>query len=352
MANQGRVRYNEAMETMTIVLFVIFVVLLVLVSSMWPDAPGLSVSELERRRKQQNRKAIMQLRRVAVYEDLVSLRYGLVAVLVVLVVMSGIGVFDFGGGVVMAIIVALLHGRAARVGWVHQLAQWLYGRIEPGLVSMISQFPHVARSMRTIVPPLETEFRLGSRDELKQLIRHARPSILAPVEREQLMANLEFADKSVKDIMLPRTAIATIDAGAIIGPLLLDELHRTGHKLFPVIQGDLNHIIGILSTQDIVEQKSFASAKAQDLMNPAVFYIDDQQSLERALAAFITTEQTMFVVTDTYQQTVGLLLLADCVEALMGHSMIIDDDDLPHEQQIDTLSEPPRQLSLPADTDK
>ncbi len=334
------VRYNDAMEVMTITLFVVFTAMLVLVSSMWPDAPGLSVSELERRQQQQNRKAIMQLRRVAVYEDLVSLRYGLVAVLVVLVVMSGIGAFDFGGGVVMAIVVALLHGRAAKVGWVHRLAQWLYSRVEPGLVSMIGQFPHIARSMRTVVPPLETEFRLGSRAELKQLIRHARPSILAPVERQQLVACLEFADKSVNDIMLPRTEIATIDAEAVVGPLLLDELHRTGRDLFPVIQGDLNHIVGILSTREILEQRPFASAKAQDLMNPAVFYIDDQQSLEKALAAFITTSQTLFVVTDIYQQTVGLLTLADCIEALMGRSMIIEDDEeIPHEQRLAELPE-------------
>ena len=66
-------RYNDGMETLMIIIFGIFVIALILAGSAWPDIPPVSQYELERRRQQNNRTAIHQLRRIAVYDDLVSL---------------------------------------------------------------------------------------------------------------------------------------------------------------------------------------------------------------------------------------------------------------------------------------
>ena len=62
-------RYNDGMETLMITIFAIFVIALILAGSAWPDIPPVSQYELERRRQQNNRTAIHQLRRIAVYDE-------------------------------------------------------------------------------------------------------------------------------------------------------------------------------------------------------------------------------------------------------------------------------------------
>ena len=74
-----------------IIIFAIFVIALILAGSAWPDIPPVSQYELERRRQQNNRTAIHQLRRIAVYDDLVSLQRCVVALLLVLMVMAALG---------------------------------------------------------------------------------------------------------------------------------------------------------------------------------------------------------------------------------------------------------------------
>lgn len=339
------VRYNDGMEMLMIIIFAIFVVALILAGSAWPDIPPVSQYELERRRQQNNRTAIHQLRRIAVYDDLVSLQRCVVALLLVLMVMASIGAFDFGGGVLVALAVALLHGGVGRIGWVHAIAQRFYNAVEPSFVSFAGRFPRVVRIVRSFVPPVETNLRLGSRAELEHLVRHARPSVLPPVEREQALGSLTFARKTVEAVMVPRNAIKTVEQDAMVGPLLLDELHRTGHSRFPVVDGDIDHIIGVLHTRDFMSLKEAVSAQVQTVMDPNVYYIDGAQSLEQALGAFIKTRQQVFIVVNTYRETVGMVTLDDCIEALLGHAPAADDDEV-YSQPVG-LPEPTQPRALP-----
>lgn len=338
-------RYNDGMETLMIIIFAIFVIALILAGSAWPDIPPVSQYELERRRQQNNRTAIHQLRRIAVYDDLVSLQRCVVALLLVLMVMASIGAFDFGGGVLVALAVALLYGGVGRIGWVHAIAQRFYNAVELSFVSFAGRFPRVVRIVRSFVPPVETNLRLGSRAELEHLVRHARPSVLPPVEREQALGSLTFARKTVETVMVPRNAIKTVEQDAMVGPLLLDELHRTGHSRFPVVDGDIDHIIGVLHTRDFMSLKEAVSAQVQTVMDPNVYYIDRAQSLEQALGAFIKTRQQVFIVVNTYRETVGMVTLDDCIEALLGHAPTADDDEV-YSQPV-ALLEPTQPRALP-----
>lgn len=52
--------------------------------------------------------------------------------------------------------------------------------------------------------------------------------------------------------MTPRNVLETIGKDEVIGPLMLDELHRTGHSRFPVIDGDIDHVIGVLHIKELL----------------------------------------------------------------------------------------------------
>jgi CBS domain containing-hemolysin-like protein len=141
------------------------------------------------------------------------------------------------------------------------------------------------------------------------------------------MNGLEFSEKNVESIMTPRGVIESISKDELIGPLTLDELHRTGHSRFPVTAGDIDHVVGVLHIKELLTIGSKDSETAGQAMEKRVFYINQDQTLEHALAAFLKTRHHLFVVVNGYRETAGIVTLEDCIEALIGRK-IIDEYDL------------------------
>jgi CBS domain containing-hemolysin-like protein len=61
-------------------------------------------------------------------------------------------------------------------------------------------------------------------------------------------------------------------------------------------------------------------------MDPKVYYIHEDQTLEHALAAFLKTHHHLFVVVNEYRETVGILCLEDVIEALLGRKIVDEFD--------------------------
>jgi CBS domain containing-hemolysin-like protein len=166
---------------------------------------------------------------------------------------------------------------------------------------------------------------IASREELEQLLR--KETVLAESEKQLLLHGLTFGERRVIEIMTPRSVIDSINEKELLGPLVLDDLHKTGHSRFPVIQGDIDHVVGVLHIRDLfvldAKQRSTTAAKA---MEPRVFYIREDQSLQSALAAFLRTHHHLFVVVNEFRETVGLLSLEDVIEALLGRRIIDEFD--------------------------
>lgn len=68
------------------------------------------------------------------------------------------------------------------------------------------------------------------------------------------------------------------------------------------------------------------SVTAEKAMEPKVFYIRSDHTLEHALAAFIKTRHHLFIVINKERETVGLLTLEDVIEALIGRAILDEDD--------------------------
>jgi CBS domain containing-hemolysin-like protein len=107
---------------------------------------------------------------------------------------------------------------------------------------------------------------------------------------------------------------------------VLDDLHKTGHSRFPVTDGDIDHVIGMLHIQDIFTLDAKRSVTAEKAMEPRVFYIREDQTLDHALVAFLRTHHHLFIVVNEFRETVGILSLEDVIEALLGRKIIDEFD--------------------------
>jgi CBS domain containing-hemolysin-like protein len=313
------------MRTLYMLGFGIFVVMLAVLASIVPRRSVLSAYELERRRKEGNGTAADELRREQLLEDVLSIKRVAEAVVMVWVVMASIAAFGAVFGVIIAVGVALVHGRIAKFDVVHSVAMRLYETIEPWLLKFLGTYPMVGRILRTVnLTPSEQE--ISSREELEYMVESSGHMLTAD-EKKLIVNGLHFARRTVESVMTPRGVVDTIAKEELIGPLTLDDLHKTGHSRFPVTDGDIDHVVGVLHIKELLTSFDHKSETAGEAMEKKVFYINQEQTLDHALAAFLKTRHHLFVVVNGYRETAGILTLEDVVEALLGRE-IVDEYDL------------------------
>lgn len=308
-----------------IVLTVVITGLLIVVTAMRPTQVSTSYFELQRRAEKGDKTAARHLEREQHLGDVISLQHVAVAILLVLAVVMMIVVLGWLWGIIAAIVTALFYGRLARLSPISRAAGGLYTSLEPKLLQLVAHHPKVAASLRSIVLDNEDYHQLESREELEHLVE--KSSGILTVEQKQLITHsLKFDGTAVKAVMTPKSVINSVKAGEFLGPLVLSELHKLGHSRLPVIDGDIDHIVGMLYIQDLLTLDNKRSVTAEKAMEPKVFYIREDQTLQHALAAFLKTHHHLFIVINEYRETVGLLTLEDVIEALLGRKIVDEFD--------------------------
>lgn len=296
-------------------------VLLVIVAGIVPARTSLSRFELERRAKLGDKKAATILSREAKLDDIVSLGRIVSALLLVIFVALSVSVTGWVIGILISLFVALEYGAIARLPFIRNQSQKIYLRYESKLLQYIENFSAVFAWLRTVAPEQPSDLVLDSREHLQHLIDSSH-AILTPDEKRFISQSLVFEKRLVSEIMTPRSVIDTIGSKELLGPLVLSDLHKTGHSRFPVIDTDIDHVVGMLYIQDLLTLDSGkSSTTAAKAMDSRVFYIRQDQTLGHALAAFLRTHHHLFVVVNEYRETVGLLSLEDVMEALLGRKI-------------------------------
>lgn len=282
---------------------------------------SISEFELKRRAMERNEHATKQLVREQIVPRLRTLRELIDATL--MVIFSALMVANFGWvlGVVVAVATSFLLGVVGRTAVLQESVQRHYDKREPKFIDMIKgwHWLDVFRSM----PPRQVDKYVASKEELSEVLRRSR--IFSPSEQSRVQAMLSFTTKLVGDVMTPASMIDTVKAHEVLGPLVLDDLYKTGHNRFPVVEGDLNHIVGMLYLRELLELRS-PTQTARQAMDKKVCYVHEKQTLEHALHAFLTMRRHLFVVVNDYRETVGLLSLEDVVETLIGKKIMDEFD--------------------------
>ena len=308
------------------ILHIASLVLLLLVLAVRPARTHMSVYELNRRAKDGDKEAQQALRREQLMNDVYSVQRVATALLLVIISFLGVTAYDWFLGILISLVIALEAGVIAHARIVQRYAMQLYEKVEPGLLKVIDHHPNIFRLIRTVSPSVE-DTTLSSKDELRHLVQESG-SLLSDDERQSMLSILSFQGRLVKDSMTPRAAIETIKKTEILGPVVMDDLHKKGHSRIPVIDQDLDHIVGILYVQDLltIEGGKRYTRTVEKAMSKKVFYIKETQTLDQALAAFIKTKHHLFVVVNEFRETVGLLSLEDVMEALIGRQVIDEFD--------------------------
>jgi putative hemolysin len=162
-------------------------------------------------------------------------------------------------------------------------------------------------------PPVTSE-------EIEYLIEMGtREGVLDEVKEELLNSVLEFADRVVKEIMVPRTRMVAIDRDA--PP---EELTRivteNPYSRMPVFQGTVDNIVGILMVREIVLELRRGPIQAVGLdghLKPA-FFVPEQMKISRLLKEMQRRHVHLAIVVDEFGGTSGIVTLEDVLEEIVG----------------------------------
>lgn len=298
--------------------------LLAMVSTMrFSVQPVFSASERARLMRQGNQAAQLEDEQLMLAPLLQSLQFVIRTVLVSVFITFCVFAYGITSGVLIGTIAVLCLPLAFRIPFLCTWADRLRDAAMPWLkktVLVLKPFLGWLRERED----LTDDITLHSQEELLDLLKRSS-GIVSHDEYERLVASLAFDHKRVADIMTPRSMISAVPLGETLGPLVLDELHKTGHSRFPVFDGDLDHIVGMLYLHDLLDLRQ-GSKPAKKAMQTKVYFVREDRDLSHALHGFLSKKHHLFVVVNKYRETVGLLSLEDIMEALVG-VRIIDEFD-------------------------
>ena len=121
---------------------------------------------------------------------------------------------------------------------------------------------------------------------------------------------------AISVIMAPRARMEVVDIEDSLNDII-EQVRRTAHSRFPVIEDSRDNVIGILLAKDLLRIRQSRPFKLRDLLRPAVF-IPDSKRLNVLLREFRVSRNHMAIVIDEYAGVSGLITIEDVLEQIVG----------------------------------
>lgn len=315
----------------TFVFGIIFGVLSVVAAVLLKTYGHTPAKELKRRARKGDELAALLYRPVAygVSAQIILSVVGFICLYFALVLLSSsVGVW-LAIPVMMILAVCGLFVVRAR-GGAHPASLWLAAASSPAL-TWLAEHLHplleaVTKALRHVLP-IRIHSGLYEKEDLARLLREQKTqpdNRIDPGEIDLLAHALTFGDMKVADAMVPKRVVIDVNVADSVGPVLMGELHKSGHSRFPVYNDRHDNLVGVLYLHDLIEIKH--TGTVNDIMRPKVMYVHEDFTLYQTLQAFVKTKQHLFVVVNEFEEYVGIITIEDVLERVIG-KLIVDEFD-------------------------
>jgi putative hemolysin len=162
--------------------------------------------------------------------------------------------------------------------------------------------------------------------EIKILLEEGkRHGVFDETEEKLIHGVFEFADRSVKEIMVPKPNIYSIDIeeteDKIVQYIVENEFSR-----YPVYRENVDNIVGIVYHKDVTKQIWTKVPFDLKKLLKRPYFVPDTMEISILLKEMQKRRQHLAIVIDEYGTTVGLVTLEDIMEEIFGE--IMDETDV------------------------
>jgi CBS domain containing-hemolysin-like protein len=161
-----------------------------------------------------------------------------------------------------------------------------------------------------------SEIDLAYSEEELRMILEASQEVGHIDEVEQILMRraLTFGDRTVSDIMVPRTETAFLPTSSTVSEAI-GEIEETNHTRYPVFEEDVDNVVGYVHVKDLYRAPRASTLRR--LLRP-IGFIAETANIEVALQRFQSTRTPMAIVVDEHGGTAGIVTIQDVVEELIG----------------------------------
>jgi len=158
--------------------------------------------------------------------------------------------------------------------------------------------------------------------ELRELVDIAEASsVIEAGERKMIHSVFELGDTTVREVMVPRNDVIYIERHKNLRQAMSLFL-RSGFSRVPVIEDNLDHVVGIAYLKDIVRRDFEApdvefTQRIDSVMRPA-YWVPDSKPIDALLREMQARRQHLAMVVDEYGGTAGLVTIEDLLEEIVG----------------------------------
>ncbi|HVB24994.1 MAG TPA: hemolysin family protein [Ktedonobacteraceae bacterium] len=197
-------------------------------------------------------------------------------------------------------------GPVKAVTWLLRPLIWLLGAITGLLLRLVGgEIKHRG--------PFVTE------EELRLLVSVGEEEgVLEEEETEMIRSIFEFADTTVREVMIPRIDMVTLESDTTIDEAV-DLAMQGGFSRIPVYEESIDNIIGVLYIKDMLRQlrEEHNKLPIRDFVR-AAYFVPETKKLDDLLREIRQKRVHMVIVVDEYGSVAGLVTIEDLVEEIVG----------------------------------
>ena len=156
------------------------------------------------------------------------------------------------------------------------------------------------------------------KDQLSDILKSAFDKNMMDSDALMMLEGvLNVSEMHVRDIMIPRSQMDVIDISKKIEEFIPFVI-KTSHSRFPVIEENVNNVIGILLAKDLLRFTSGEDFEVRDNLRPAIF-VPESKRLNVLLKDFRTNRNHIAIVVDEYGGVAGMVTIEDVLEQIVGN---------------------------------
>ena len=171
-------------------------------------------------------------------------------------------------------------------------------------------------------------------EEIMDMVNEGHEQGVLKENEAEMIGNIfEFGEKHASDVMTHRKSIVGIEADTTVEEAF-EFIMGENYSRYPVYDGDIDNIIGILHIRDLLKiysEEKNRKKKLVDMKHQVLFdasYIPETRNISVLFKEMQSDKVHMAVVVDEYGQTAGIVTMEDILEEIVGN--IFDEYD--HEE--------------------
>jgi len=179
----------------------------------------------------------------------------------------------------------------------------------------------IASTFSKLVAGTPAPAPLEADEEIRTMISVGhKEGAVEEAEAKLLDKVFEFGDRPVREVMVPRPEVISIEQGSKISDFLALYAQYPRSR-FPVFQDNMDNVVGILAIKDVLMAQAKSNVNKQnainDLIRPA-YFTPETKHINELFAEMRDNNYRMAVVVDEFGGTAGIVMLSRLVEEIVG----------------------------------